>query len=271
RQLPRRRPDRVRYGRSGRCEGREARRRPRGRAGPRLVGARRHASGGDRRRRRGRRNLTGQDRSGDRRLRRRDEPQLSSSAADPSFEGLLQWVRDTRGFDYAGYKRPSLMRRFEKRLLAVKAANWDEYRSFLEANPDEFNELFDTILINVTGFFRDPETWQLLQEDVIPKIIEQRGRRGPIRVWTAGCASGEEAYSVAILFAEGLGEDASKEGVKISATDVDEEALNQPRHAAYSTKQLSVVPDELRAKYFSGANHRLSFRNDIRRCVIFGR
>jgi two-component system, chemotaxis family, CheB/CheR fusion protein len=192
-------------------------------------------------------------------------------APDPSFEELLKFVRDTRGFDFAGYKRPGLVRRFEKRLQPVKAGNWDEYRAYLEANPDEFNELFDTILINVTGFFRDREAWDLLRDDIAPRIIEQKGTKSAIRVWSAGCASGEEAYSIAILFAEALGEDQFKGRVKIFATDVDDEALAQARRAAYTQKQLAEVPDDLRAKYFAGDDHLLSFRNDIRRCVIFGR
>jgi two-component system, chemotaxis family, CheB/CheR fusion protein len=196
---------------------------------------------------------------------------LSPSNTDPSFEQLLEYVRDTRAFDYKGYKRPSLMRRFEKRVQAVGAESWDEYRAYLNEHPDEFNELFDTILINVTGFFRDPETWDFLRDDVIPQLLERKGKRAPIRVWSAGCASGEEAYSVAILLTEALGEDQFKERVKVFATDVDEPALTQARHAAYAQKQLAEIPDELREKYFTGLNHLLSFRNDIRRCVIFGR
>ena len=196
---------------------------------------------------------------------------MSTTAQDPSFEQLLQFVRESRGFDYAGYKRPSLMRRFDKRVQAVKAGSWDDYRAYLEANPDEFNELFDTILINVTGFFRDREAWDVLRDDVVPRVIEQKGTKGAIRVWSAGCASGEEAYSTAILFAEALGDDQFKERVKIFATDIDDAALTQARHAAYTPKQLADVPADLREKYFAGVNHRLSFRNDIRRCVIFGR
>ena len=76
---------------------------------------------------------------------------------DPSFERLLEYVRDARAFDYTGYRRQSLMRRFEKRLYAVGSASFDEYRAYLGEHPEEFNELFNTILINVTGFFRDRE------------------------------------------------------------------------------------------------------------------
>jgi two-component system CheB/CheR fusion protein len=106
---------------------------------------------------------------------------------------------------------------------------------------------------------------------VVPRILEQRGAKAPIRVWSAGCASGEEAYSAAILFSEALGDNQFKERVKIFATDIDEPALTEARHAAYTPKQLAGVPEELREKYFTGTNHRLSFRSDIRRSVIFGR
>jgi two-component system CheB/CheR fusion protein len=182
-----------------------------------------------------------------------------SPTTDPSFEGLLEYVRDTRGFDYAGYKRPSLIRRFQNRTQAVGAETWDDYRAYLDEHPDEFNELFDTILINVTGFFRDVETWDLLRDDVIPRLVEQKGARGTIRVWSAGCASGEEAYSAAMLFAEALGEYQFKDRVKVFATDIDEPALTQARDAAYTPKQLADIPDDLREKYFTGVNHLLSF------------
>ena len=116
------------------------------------------------------------------------------SAPDPQFENLLEYVRDARGFDYAGYRRPTLMRRFEKRMQAVHADDWQAYRAYLEEHPDEFAELFNTILINVTGFFRDRETWEAVATDVIPKLLAERDDGAPIRVWSAGCASGEEPW-----------------------------------------------------------------------------
>src|SRR5690242_17689982 len=139
---------------------------------------------------------------------------------DPSFEALLEFVHESRGFDYRGYKRPSLMRRFRRRLESVGIETFDDYREYLESDPTEFARLFDTILINVTGFFRDAEAWKLLADDVIPKLLDQR-KDHQIRVWSAGCATGEEAYSAAILFAEAIGEEQMRERVKIYATDVD--------------------------------------------------
>jgi two-component system CheB/CheR fusion protein len=194
-----------------------------------------------------------------------------NATVDPSFERLLEYVRDTRGFDYTGYRRPTLMRRFEKRMQTVGAADWDDYRAYLGKHSDEFGELFNAILINVTGFFRDRETWELVASDVIPQLLESRDPAAPIRVWSAGCASGEEPYTISMLLVEALGETAYKERVKIYATDVDDEALRQARDASYTVKQLSDVPDELRERYFQPVNGGLAFRSDLRRSVIFGR
>jgi two-component system CheB/CheR fusion protein len=196
---------------------------------------------------------------------------LTDAAPDPAFEALLDYVRENRGFDYTGYKRPSLVRRFAKRAETVGAADWGEYRAALERDPAEYEALFDTILINVTSFFRDAATWEFVRDDVIPKILAQHPT-GAIRVWSAGCASGEEAYTLAILFAEALGADAFRDRVKIYATDVDEDALAEARQAVYTAKQLEAVPEELRAAYFvqTGAGA-FAFRHEIRRCVIFGR
>jgi two-component system CheB/CheR fusion protein len=190
---------------------------------------------------------------------------------DPTFERLLEFVRDERGFDYTGYRRPTLMRRFEKRMQAVGADDWDAYRAYLAEHAEEFVELFNTILINVTGFFRDRETWELVAAEVIPRLLDERTEEAPLRAWSAGCASGEEPYTIAILLAEALGEEAFKRRVKIYATDIDDEALAQAREAAFSTKQLENVPGELRDRYFEQSNHGFAFRNDLRRAVIFGR
>ena len=181
-------------------------------------------------------------------------------------------MRDARGFDYAGYRRPTLMRRFRKRMQAVGAPDWTAYREHSSEHPDEFAELFNTILINVTGFFRDGETWDVVASDVIPTAArEPPADDEPIRVWSAGCASGEEPYSVAMLLAEALGEEAFRRRAKIYATDVDESALAEARDASYSAKQLETVPAELRERYFQPNDRGFVFRNDLRRGVIFGR
>jgi two-component system CheB/CheR fusion protein len=193
------------------------------------------------------------------------------SSPDPKFEQLLEYVRDERGFDYTGYRRPTLMRRFEKRMQTVGATDWESYGAYLGEHGGEFAELFNTILINVTGFFRDAETWEIVAAEVIPRLLDERQKEAPLRVWSAGCASGEEPYTVAMLLAEALGEEGFQRRVKIYATDVDDEALTEAREATYTTKQLEKVPPELRERYFQPSNHGFAFRNELRRAVIFGR
>src|SRR6266545_3433248 len=126
-----------------------------------------------------------------------------------------------RGFDFTGYKRSSLMRRVDRRMAQVAVAEYSDYLDYLQVHPEEFTGLFNTILINVTGFFRDPDAWEYLRTDVLPAVLAGRGSDGPIRVWSAGCASGEEAYTLAMLLAEALGLEQFRLRAKIYATDVD--------------------------------------------------
>ncbi|MCG5431031.1 PAS domain S-box protein [Mycobacterium sp. MYCO198283] len=192
--------------------------------------------------------------------------------ADEAFEALLRFLRDARGFDFTGYKRASLMRRVRHRMAQTGHDSFEEYLDFLQANADEFVDLFNTILINVTSFFRDPDAWELVRTDVIPTILANSAPYEHIRVWSAGCASGQEAYSLAMLLAEALGPEEFGQRVKIYATDVDDHALAEARAASYDGKAVESVPDELRGRYFQPlGDGRFQFRKDLRRAVIFGR
>lgn len=186
-------------------------------------------------------------------------------------ENLLVFLKQNRGFDFTGYKRSSLARRIQSRMQGVGIDSFAEYQEYLEVQPEEFSHLFDSILINVTSFFRDPAAWTFLQNTALPQLLDEHNNGDPIRVWSAGCASGEEAYSVAMLLAELLGPDAYYRRVKIYATDVDEDALNKARLGVYSAKEIVPVPDELLKKYFDANGSTYSFRKDFRRGLIFGR
>ncbi|MDU0292076.1 CheR family methyltransferase [Saccharothrix longispora] len=190
---------------------------------------------------------------------------------DEDFEAVLRYLKESRGFDFTGYKRTSLMRRVHHRMAQVGIEHHGEYIDHLQVNSDEFNALFNTILINVTSFFRDAEAWDYLRDEVLPALLAERGPDDPIRVWSAGCASGEEAYTLAMLLAEALGPEQFRHRVKIYATDVDDEALAQARQAVYGERELQRVPPELVGKYFEAHNGRFAFRKDLRRAVIFGR
>jgi chemotaxis protein methyltransferase CheR len=171
------------------------------------------------------------------------------SAMDESFEQLLQFVRDARGFDYTGYKRPSLMRRFRKRMDALHVDTFDDYRAVLEAQPHEFGELFDTILINVTSFFRDADAWQTVAEQVIPTLLENSNGERVLRVWSAGCSSGEEAYSIAMTLREAAKERLGGWDAKILATDIDTNMVATGGAGIYDAARAATIPAACRARY----------------------
>ena len=190
---------------------------------------------------------------------------------DPAFEALLEHLKSSRGFDFTGYKRSSLMRRVDRRMVQIGIASYADYLEYLELHGDEFTALFNTILINVTAFFRDPEAWEHLRRDVLPALLAAKAKNQPLRLWSAGCASGEEAYTLAIMLAELLGPGEFRDRVKIYATDVDEEALTYARHGSYTEREVRGVAPELLDRYFDLVGGRYVFRKDLRRSVIFGR
>ena len=196
---------------------------------------------------------------------------LDEAKMTQEFEAFLAFLKHNRGFDFTGYKRSSLRRRMSKRMQFLRLEYYSDYLDYLEVHPEEFVQLFNTILINVTAFFRDPSAWEFLAAEVLPGLLGEKRPQDPIRVWSAGCASGEEAYTLAMVLAEALGLESLRQRVKIYATDVDEEALLQARHASYSARALQPVPEALRSKYFETSGERYVFRPDLRRVVIFGR
>jgi two-component system, chemotaxis family, CheB/CheR fusion protein len=198
-------------------------------------------------------------------------PTESADADSRELSALLEFLKDARGFDFTGYKRSTLRRRIEKRIAAAGVDGCVEYQEHLEVNPREFTELFNTILINVTAFFRDSTAWDFLSEDVIPQLLEARPDPVPIRVWSAGCASGEEPYTAAMVLCEAMGEEEFARRVKIYATDWDEDALTEARNGVYSNDAAKGIPEPLIDKYFVPNPRGLAFRPDLRRKVIFGR
>ncbi len=196
---------------------------------------------------------------------------MSDRRPDTTLDALLDFVKDTRGFDFTGYKRSTIQRRVAKRMAAVRAERYDDYVDYVELHGEEFAELFNTILINTTGFFRDPETWEYLATDIVPQLLAARAPDSALRIWCAGCASGEEPYTVAMVLARVMGDTSFRERVKIYATDIDEEALDQARHGAYAPRQIEHVPHDALERFFERTDQRYVFRKDLRRCVIFGR
>jgi two-component system, chemotaxis family, CheB/CheR fusion protein len=197
-----------------------------------------------------------------------DSPQ---SGPEGDWTALLGYLQIARGFDFQGYKQASLARRIRKRMDAVGAESFARYRDFLDAHPDEFVNLFAAILINVTSFFRDPPAWEVVRRLAIPQIIAAKASGKMIRAWSAGCATGEEAYTLAMVLSEELGEDQFRERVRIYATDADDNALNAARRAVFTERQVENVPPALLDKYFECAERLYTFRKDLRQQVVFGR
>jgi two-component system, chemotaxis family, CheB/CheR fusion protein len=187
--------------------------------------------------------------------------------AGSDFENLIEHLRDSRGVDFTGYKRTTLVRRVAKRCHELGIDSFATYLDYLEVHSEEFSILFDRILINVTEFFRDEAAWDYLKQSIVPKII---AAPGTIRIWSTGTASGEEAYSVAMAFCEQMGPEHFLRRVKIYATDIDEAALAKAR-TGYLPKDLESLDEGLRTKYFEPQGSRFVFRAALRRALIFGR
>jgi two-component system CheB/CheR fusion protein len=188
-----------------------------------------------------------------------------------ALERLIEYIQESRGMDFRGYKQSSLCRRVTARMQQVGSTGFEEYHSRLEADPGEFRDLLNTVLINVTAFFRDTEAWEKLRSDVIPFLLGRERERRQIRVWSAGCASGEEPYSIAMLLAEALGLREFGARVKIYATDLDEDALALARQATYAPRDVADVAPDLLEKYFEHTGDSYTVHRELRRRVIFGR
>lgn len=196
---------------------------------------------------------------------------LSHPDCDSAFDDLLTYLRQSHGFSFTDYKPASLIRRIGVRMHQVSIETYRDYTAYLQANADEFKALFSVIEINVTNFFRDPPAWEYLVADIIPRMLRLKLADAPIRVWSAGCASGEEPYSLAIALAEALGIDEYQKRVRIFASDIDAGALHQARQGNYSQRQMADMPVALRECYFERAGNNYSVCSELRSPLLFFR
>lgn len=190
---------------------------------------------------------------------------------DGELDALLEQIFRERKFDFRDYKRPSLKRRIKKRLDANQILTYSEYAKFLDEHPDEYVKLFDTLLINVTEFFRDPDAWEVIEREVLPDILSKKEKGDSIRIWSSGCASGEEPYSIGILLAESFGDSISDYEIKIYATDIDENALTEARKGVYKSEKLTMIGPERLKNYFTHEEGGYKISRSIRQMVSFGR
>src|SRR5438128_4070575 len=193
-----------------------------------------------------------------------------ASAADKAVEQIIERIHEARKFDFRNYKRPTLRRRIERRMADRGCRSATEYLALIEQDPGEVQALLASMLIKVTGFFRDQQTWDLLSRKVIPQMLSEKRTGEEIRVWCAGCATGEEAFSVAILLATAMGPAFQNQEVKIFGTDADEKSLAFARRGVYSREQVKSVPAEMLKTWFVEDPTGWSVRKEIRRTVVFG-
>ena len=178
-------------------------------------------------------------------------------------------LKQVSGIDFTHYKRNTVLRRIERRMLVTHCATPLQFSKMLEESPGEANLLVKDILIGVTKFFRDADYFEALKRSAIYTIVERSSESDPIRIWSAGCSTGEEAYSLAILFNEVLEETGLKRDIKIFATDVDASAIETASKGILPTSIVDNVSTERLTRYFVKRNDTYQISKEIRKMIIF--
>ncbi|MBB6611612.1 PAS domain-containing protein [Pontibacter sp. Tf4] len=171
--------------------------------------------------------------------------------------------------DFSDYKEATINRRIRKRMDSLKITELAAYLDYLHENPNEIKKLCQEFFINVTNFFRDPEAFELLEQKVIPHIIENKPENEPVKVWVAACSTGEEVYSLAILFVEAYEKLGREPNIKLFATDIDQQAITQASKGSYPTSIAKHVTAARIERFFTLRNNRYIVKDEIRKLVIF--
>lgn len=199
----------------------------------------------------------------------KEKPEPGEALGDSAMFTVLRMFRLHYGVDFALYKPATITRRLERRMQMGGFKELGDYAEFLEGNDDELELLFRDLLVEVTQFFRDPDAFERLRLDVIPQIVDRSEPGEELRVWVPGCATGEEAYSLAILVHEALEKKKRTQEFRIFATDVHRSSLETASMAVYPAEALQNVPGDLQAKYFTRSNGLCHVKREIRQRVIF--
>ncbi len=191
-------------------------------------------------------------------------------SAKPSLEKIFQLLSKRTGTDFSNYKPATIGRRFNKRIASLGIQTIDEYFDYVAQNPQELDELFEMCLIGVTSFFRDKEAFEALERR-LASIIENKSEDKSIRIWTSGCATGEEAYSIAILLHRLLKDKLPKYNIQLFATDIDEKAIAKARRGIYERGSVADMPKEILNTYFLKNGDKYELIKNIRSMVLFSR
>ena len=191
--------------------------------------------------------------------------------SDDAFGQILQLVGQRSGIDFRQYKPTTILRRIGRRMAIRHLTSLEEYHGYLESHPDEIGDLARSLLIKVTEFFRDSEAFEHLRQEIFPTLIEGGRQRGNVlRLWSAGCATGEEAYSLAFLATDILGAELPEWNVRVFATDLDESAVAFARRGFYPVSAARGLSDEIRRRFFESQDGGLRVAKSLRQMVIFG-
>ena len=195
---------------------------------------------------------------------------VPATGDDEDLHGFLDRVRERTGLDFSAYKRATIVRRLQRRMAAAGAATLPDYRRYMERHPEELQRLVASFLIKVTEFFRDPELFTYLRDRVLPGLVSEAKERGELRIWSAGCATGEEAYTLAMLVSDLLGEDAEELPVRIFATDIASDAVEFARRGIYTQAALEGLPSDFAERHFTAVDGAFEVRKHVRSLVVFG-
>jgi two-component system, chemotaxis family, CheB/CheR fusion protein len=201
-------------------------------------------------------------------IRTSSEPDVDESD-EASLKRIFDLVRARTGHDFARYKRATILRRLARRMQLNHRTSFDQYLAFMRENPEEVLSLFDDLLITVTTFFRDPAAWEALRTEVVVPLIERNQNNETLRVWVPGCATGEEAYTIAILFREEISRRDQHCELVIFASDVDQSALAIARESIYPAAIAADVSDTRLARFFRAEGDHYRVANEIRDSVVF--
>jgi two-component system CheB/CheR fusion protein len=196
-----------------------------------------------------------------------EEPTERVESDERSLREIFTRVRATTGHDFTNYKRATVLRRIERRIGVHQLADLQAYAGFIRERPEEPQALLRDLLISVTNFFRDPDAFAALERIVLPRIFAGRGENDQLRVWVAGCATGEEAYSIAMLLSEQLVPGGP--AVQVFATDIDEQAVATAREGLYTLNDAADVSPERLRRFFTKEGERYRVRKELREIVLF--
>jgi two-component system CheB/CheR fusion protein len=195
----------------------------------------------------------------------------ATAALQKGYDQILLLLRQRTGVDFTYYKKATLQRRMHRRMLMHKLNSLKDYSHYVRENPAEVQELFNDVLIRVTGFFRDPGIFQILRKKVFPRLLQGKPSEEPLRIWIPGCATGEEVYSVAMLLTELMEEKKNFHPVQIFGTDINEAALNRARTGLYPEDIKTVVSAERLRRFFVKSDGGYRVSKMIREMCIFAR